>query len=106
MGIEPHSNLWNYFFHARLRQGSDTEATVLGSVDLFVQSGSRADPYFRLLMSDPPIRWQKVWFFLRNDVDAPLLVVTGSRPIPQPKWGYGVAQRDIHRLQPLRDVVQ
>jgi hypothetical protein len=22
MGIEPHFNLWNYFFHARLSQGS------------------------------------------------------------------------------------
>jgi hypothetical protein len=36
MGIEPHFILWNYFFHARLRQGSDMEAVVLGSVDLFV----------------------------------------------------------------------
>jgi hypothetical protein len=35
MGIEPHLDLWNYFFHARLRQGLDVEAVVLGSVDLF-----------------------------------------------------------------------
>jgi hypothetical protein len=45
-------------------------------------------------------------FFLRNNVTVPLLVFTGSRPIPQPKWGYGVAPRDLCRLQPLRDVVQ
>jgi hypothetical protein len=36
MGIEPHFNLWNYFSRARLQQGSDTEAAVLGSVNLFV----------------------------------------------------------------------
>jgi hypothetical protein len=36
MGIEPHFNLCNYFFHARLRQGSDTKAAVLGSVDIYV----------------------------------------------------------------------
>jgi hypothetical protein len=35
MGIEPHLDLWNYFFRARLRQGLDVEAVVLGSVDLF-----------------------------------------------------------------------
>jgi hypothetical protein len=81
-------------------------AVVLGSVELLVRSGSGVDPYFRLLMSDPPDRWQKVWFFLRNNVDVPLPMVTGSHPVPQPKWGYGVAQRDIHMLQPLRDVVQ
>jgi hypothetical protein len=106
MGIEPHFDLWNYFFRARLWQGLDTEAVVLGSLDLFVPFGSRVNPHFHLLMSDPLVRWRKVWFFLRNDVHPPLPVVIGSRPIPQPKWGYGVAQRDIRRLQPLRDVVQ
>jgi hypothetical protein len=30
----------------------------------------------------------------------------GSRPIPQPKWGYDVAQKHLCRLQPLHDVVQ
>jgi hypothetical protein len=38
-------------------------------------------------MSDPLVRWWKVWFFLRNNVDAPLPVFPGSYPIPQPKWG-------------------
>jgi hypothetical protein len=57
-------------------------------------------------MSNPPVGWQKEWFFLRNDVDAPLPVFTVNRPTPQPSWGYGVAWRDIRRLQPLREVVQ
>jgi hypothetical protein len=53
-----------------------------------------------------PYRWQREWFFLWNDADAPLLVFTGNRPIPQPNWGYGVARRDTHKLQPLRDIVR
>jgi hypothetical protein len=80
--IEPHFDLWNYFFRARLQQGSDAEAVVLGSMDLFARSRSGIDPYFRLLMSDPSVGWWKVWFFSRNDVDVPLPMVTGSRPIP------------------------
>jgi hypothetical protein len=39
MGIEPHFDLWNYFFCARLQQGSDVEAVVLGSVDIFSDLG-------------------------------------------------------------------
>jgi hypothetical protein len=39
-------------------------------------------------MSDPPIRWWKVWFFFSNDADALLPAFMGSRPVPQPKWGY------------------
>jgi hypothetical protein len=57
-------------------------------------------------MSNPPIGWQKEWFFLRNDADAPLPMFMGNRPIPQPNWGYSVAQRYIHKLQPLHNVVQ
>jgi hypothetical protein len=56
MGIEPH-DLWNYFFRTRLWPGSDTEAAVWGSVDIFVQFESGVDPYFRFLMSDSPTGW-------------------------------------------------
>jgi hypothetical protein len=30
----------------------------------------------------------------------------GSRPVPQPNWGYIVAQRDLRMLQPLREFMQ
>jgi hypothetical protein len=36
IGIEPHFNMWGYFFQARLRQGSEVEAVALGSVDISV----------------------------------------------------------------------
>jgi hypothetical protein len=44
MGIEPHFDLWNYFLRTWLRQGSDAEAVVWGSVDIFLRSraGSRS----------------------------------------------------------------
>jgi hypothetical protein len=91
---------------ARLQQGSGTKMAALGNVNLFVRSGSGVDPYFHLPMSDPLVGWRKVWFFLRNDTDAPLPVFTGSRPIPKPKWRYGVAQKDLRRLQPMCEVAQ
>jgi hypothetical protein len=106
MGIEQHFNLWNYFFRAQLRQGSGVDVPALGSVDIFIRSGHGVDIYFHLPMSGPPNGWQKVWFLLRNDTDAPLPVFTGSRSIPQPNWGYNVAQRDLRRLQPQDEVVQ
>jgi hypothetical protein len=106
MGIEPHFNLWNYFFRARLQQGSGIEKAALGNVDIFVRSVPGVDPYFHLPISEPSIGWQKVWFFFRNDVDMLLPMFMGSRPIPQPKWGYGVAQKDLRMLQPLCEVIK
>jgi hypothetical protein len=90
MGIEPHFDLWNYFFRAWLQQGSNVETAALGSVDILVQSGLGVDPYFHLPMSDPPVGWHKIWIFQRNDVLR--------------NWGYG-AQTDHHRLQTLWEVV-
>jgi hypothetical protein len=98
LGVDPEFNLWNYFFHAQLQQGSEAKVVALGGVDIFITSGHGVDPYFLLLTSGPPDEWQKVWFFLRNNTEAPLPMFTGSHPIPQPNWGYRMAQRDLHRL--------
>jgi hypothetical protein len=89
MGIEPHFNMWNYFFHVRLRSGSDVEVTGWGCADISVWSGPWVDPYFQLSMSNPPVRWWKEWFFLRNDAGAPLPMFTGKHPVPQPNWDMG-----------------
>jgi hypothetical protein len=56
MAIEPHFDLWKYFFSAWLQLGSDTEAAVWDSVDIFVRSKSGVDPYSRFPMYDPPAR--------------------------------------------------
>jgi hypothetical protein len=57
MGIEPHFNLWYYFFCAWLQQGTDAKVAVLGSVNIFIRSSHGGDPYFYLLTSHPPNRW-------------------------------------------------
>jgi hypothetical protein len=106
MGIEPHFDLRNYFFHAQIRLGSDTEVVVWSSVDIFVRFGSGIYPYFCFSMSQPLVGWQKVWFSLGNDADALLPVFTGCHPIPQPKCGYSVAYQHIWKLQPLCVIVR
>jgi hypothetical protein len=47
-----------------------------------------------------------MWFFLRNDAAAPLPMLIGNHPIPQPNCEYEVAKMDLNKLQPLREVVQ
>jgi hypothetical protein len=57
MGIEPHFDLWNNFFHARLRQGSGMEAAVLGGLDIYARSRHSVDPYFHLPLSESMNGW-------------------------------------------------
>jgi hypothetical protein len=35
-GVQPHFDLCNYFFRARLQQGSSMETMALDNVDIFV----------------------------------------------------------------------
>jgi hypothetical protein len=105
MGIEPHFNLWKYFFRVRLRMNSDTVKAVWGCIEIYVRTGPGIDPYFRLSVSNPSAGWRKEWFFLRNDARAPLPMVTGKHLTVQPSWGYGVTRKDTHKLQPVRDIL-
>jgi hypothetical protein len=106
MGIEPHFNLWNYFFRVRLQSDSDEEAAVWGCVDIYVHIRLGIDPYIHLSVSNPPVGWRKEWFFCRNDSDALFPMVTDRHPAAQPSWGYRVAEKNTHELQPMRDIIQ
>jgi hypothetical protein len=68
--------------------------------------GGEVDPYFQLSVCNPLAGWRRQWFFLKNDIDAPLPAVMGRRLVAQPNWGYRVAKKDIHKLWPVLDVLK
>jgi hypothetical protein len=105
IGIYPDLILWSHFFWAWLQQGSDEGAVSLSSVDILVCSGPEVDPYFSIPLPDPPVGWWEAWFLMKNDTDALLPVFTGSRPIPDRNWEYGVVWADLHKLQPLLKII-
>jgi hypothetical protein len=78
---------------------------ALGNVDILVCSGLEVNPYFSISMPDPPVGWQRPLFLLRNNTDALFPAFMGGRPIPHTSWEYGVAQANLHRLQPLLEIV-
>jgi hypothetical protein len=75
-------------------------------VEISVRSGLEVAPYFSVPLPDPPVRWQKAWFLLRNDASVLLPAFTGGRLIPHPNWEYGVVWADLHRLQPLLEIIR
>jgi hypothetical protein len=101
MGIDPHFDLWNHFFHVWLPWGSSMEVAVLGGVDIHVKSGHGIDPYFNLPMPKYMNVWHKMWFSVKNDAVALLPMLMGSRLVPQPNWEYGMSKKDLCKMQPL-----
>jgi hypothetical protein len=73
-------------------------AASLGSADILVRTGPRSNANFSISQPDSPVGWWKAWFLLKKEADAPLLVFTGSCPIPHPDWEHGVTQINLPRL--------
>jgi hypothetical protein len=76
----------------------DVKAVVSGGVVIHIKSGHGIDPYIHLPMPEFTNGWQKIWFFLRNDIVTPLPMFTGNCPIAQLNWGNGVAKKDLNKL--------
>jgi hypothetical protein len=79
---------------------------ALGNVNILVGSRPEVDPYFSILMPNPLVGWWRTWFLLRNAIDVSLPVFMGGHLVPHPNWEYGVARADLHRLQPLLEIVR
>jgi hypothetical protein len=84
----------------------DAGAAALGNVDILVRSRPEVDPYISIMMLDPPIGWRRAWFLLSNDTDVPLSTVYGWSSHPHPNWEFGVAWADLHRVQPLLEIIR
>jgi hypothetical protein len=105
IGIEPPVNMWSHIFCALLQHDSGTGAAPLGSVDISVCFGPRADSYFFVPQHNPPIGWRIEGFLLKDEAGASLPTFMGGCPIPHPSWEHGVAQTDFPQLQPMLEIV-
>jgi hypothetical protein len=104
--VDPELDLWHYFFRVRCPQDPDAELTVSRCAVIHVNSGHGVGPYFDIPMPRSMKGWPKNWFYLRNNASAPLLMFTGSHPIPMPSSRHGVARKDLGKLHPVCEALQ
>lgn len=103
LGIEPHFDLWRYFF--TIRGSEKKELAVVGGAVIRLRTKTDMDSYLPSQAADSMKGWRKHWFLMRND-DSALPVFTGRRPIPKHTWPYGPPAKDQGRLAPVRTEVQ
>ena len=73
LGIEPHFELWKYFFTVDLQKKERKKpdlAVVMGCVSICLR-GSQPSEYMPIPLSKSNKGWHKLWFYLRNDAAAP-----------------------------------
>jgi hypothetical protein len=96
LGIEPHFELWRYFFvvslHKRVERekGKKREFKVpVGSVSIHLQ-GNQATQYMSLSLTTSNKGWHKQWFYLKNDPVTLLPIFSSSFIESAPKtWVWG-----------------
>jgi hypothetical protein len=74
LGIEPHFELWKYFFVCSLqkkREKNKAELSMpMGCIGIHLRSG-RAGGYIPIALTKSNKGWHKLWFYLKNDAVAP-----------------------------------
>ena len=64
LGIEPHFDLFQYFFHLKPHL-NDSKVDVVGGAGLQFRQGKKPK-YIPYELSDKVIDWKSMWFYIRN----------------------------------------
>ena len=104
LGIDPHFDLWRYFFTVSLskrRVGGKEVNVPMGCASIHLRpSRSKAYPLMRLVTSNKG--WHSQWFYVRDDLSATLPKYTGRLIEEAPEsWGWGVQRKDKKHLDDL-----
>jgi len=79
LGIDPHFDLWRHFFTVSLskrRVGGEEVNVPIGCASIHLRhTQSRDYPLMHLSTSNKG--WHSQWFYVRDDVSAPLPMYTG-----------------------------
>ena len=105
LGIEPHFELWKYFFAVELQKKKEKKkpdlAVPMGCTSIHLR-GSRVSEYMSIPLSKSNKGWHKLWFYLKNNTAAPLPIFTGRLLEEVPEvWRYGAIEKEQKRLGSL-----
>ena len=83
LGIEPHFDLFQYFFHLKPHP-NDSGVDVVGGAGLQFRQGKKPR-YIPYELSDNVIDWKSMWFYVRN-LSSSLPLHTPGPPVKKPSW--------------------
>ena len=102
LGISPHFDLWWYLFAVNLlkKRVRKKELSVsVGCVGIHLRN-NRVNEYPLLHLSTSNKGWHSYWFYVKDDVAAPLPVFSGSiiEEVSGP-WKWGVPDKDKKKIK-------
>jgi hypothetical protein len=83
LGIEPHFDLFQYFFHLEPHPNESKIDVVVGAGLQFCPG--KKPEYIPYDLSDKVINWKEMWFYVRNHSSS-LPLCTSGPPVKKPSW--------------------
>ena len=102
LGISPHFGLWQYLFAINLskkRVGKQELSMLMGCASIHLRN-NRVNEYPLMRPSTSNKGWHSLWFYVKDDVAAPLPVFSGCiiKEVPG-SWKWGVLDKDKKRIK-------
>ena len=102
LGISPHFDLWWYFFDVNLskkRVGKQELSMPMACASIHL-CNNRANDYPLMRLSTSNKGWHSQWFYVKDDMAAPLPVYSGRLIEEVPgSWKWGVLGKDKKRVK-------
>ena len=96
LGIEPHFDLFQYFFHLK-PYPNDSKIEVVRGAGLQFRQGKKPK-YIPYGLSDKVIDWKEMWFYVRN-LSSSLPLRTPGPPVKRLSWNSRGGKADqVHFL--------
>ena len=83
LGIEPHFDLFQYFFHLKPHP-NDSNVDVVEGARLQIRQGKKTK-YIPYELSDNVIDWKSMWFYVRN-LSSSVPLRTRGPPVKRSSW--------------------
>ena len=102
LGISPHFDLWRHFFSITVKKKREKKQelnTAMGCAEIHLRNNRVGDyPLMRLSTSNKG--WHSHWFYVKDDVGAPLPVFFGHiiEEVPE-SWKWGVPDKDKKKIK-------
>jgi hypothetical protein len=98
LGIEPHLELWRYFFAVSLVKKKDRSTALIGCTRIHLR-GPRAHECMVITTMKSIKGWHSWWFYIKNHDAAPLSLFTGRTIVAaSPVWMWGPMDKEKKRL--------
>jgi hypothetical protein len=103
LGIQPHFNMWRYFFCLK-KKGGTGGSKVVGGAYLNLRDGMKAE-YLNVPLSSSMRDWYKKWFYVQQEQEPFVACDMAQIPEQQQRWSVRLTSAKMVQVEVLLGMI-